>query len=184
MLESSGDDSERVLDSPLFPVLRNGKKVQLTYPQLFAAAHRVWLKGDYATAKTIFGTLQSIHDQGPRAHIFLAHCLVMEGDYAGCCSVLHRALPKENFGDAATRLHDTFVLWKAGLFVDVKQCLKSLALEFANLPSFSLMLADLLHSTGAESLSKKFLRRAIYNDRVDGGVALAAKEVLKVIADN
>lgn len=172
------------LEVPTFTVCRNGRKVTLTFPQLFATGHRVWLKGDYKTAKAIFRELSSVNDRGPRACMFLAHCHVMEGDYAGCSSVLHRALPKNEFGDAASRLHDTFVLWKVGLFVDVKEALKSLARDYANLPTFSLMLADLLHSTGSESLSEKFLRRAIHNDRPDGGVALSAKSTLQSITQN
>lgn len=184
MIPSSSNQRDVNSESSTFTVRHNGRKIKLTYPQLFAAAHRVWLKGDYKTAKGIFSELQSDHDRGPRASIFLAHCLVMEGDYAGCSSVLHRALPKEEFGDAASRLHDTFVLWKVGLYVDVKQGLKSLALDFANLPTLSLMLADLLHSTGSESLCEKFLRRAIHYDRAEGGVALSANSMLQSISRN
>lgn len=184
MIQSSANQADSNSEVPTFTVCRNGRKVKLTFPQLFATAHRIWLRGDYHTAKAIFKQLQSVHDRGPRAHIFLAHCLVMEGDYAGCSSVLHRALPKDNFNDAASRLHDTFVLWKVGLFVDVKDGLKSLALDFANVPTFSLMLADLLHSTGSESLSARFLRRAIHYDRPDGGVAISARAALQANANN
>lgn len=184
MIQSSAKQADPNLDVPTFVVCRNGRKIKLTYPELFATGHRIWLKGDYKTAKEIFKQLQFVDNRGPRAHIFLAHCLVMEGDYAGCSSVLHRALPKDEFGDAAGRLHDTFVLWKVGLYVDVKQELKALALDYASIPSFSLLLADLLHSTGSDSLSRKFLLRAIHHDRSDGGVAMSAKEALQAIADN
>ncbi|MBC7965372.1 MAG: tetratricopeptide repeat protein [Fuerstia sp.] len=184
MIQSSAIHQEFNSEAPTLTVSRNGRTVMLTFPQLFAIGHRVWLKGDYKTAKEIFKKLCSVNDRGPRAHIFLAHCHVMEGDYAGGSSVLHRALPKDEFGDAASRLHDTFVLWKVGLFVDVKEGLKSLALDYASLPTFSLMLADLLHSSGSESLSEKFLRRAIHNDRPDGGVALSAKSTLQSITQN
>ncbi len=44
--------------------------------------------------------------------------------------MLFNALPKDQFGDAASRLHDTFVLWKVGLFVDAKEGLQSLAMDF------------------------------------------------------
>ena len=184
MNESSANHPDSGSASPTFTVCRNGRKMKLTYPQLFATAHRIWLKRDYRTAKEIFEQLQTVEDRGPRAHIFLAHCLVMEGDYSGCSSVLHRALPKDEFHDAASRLHDTFVLWKVGLFIDVKEGLKALALDFAHIPTFSLMLADLLHSTGSESLSAKFLRRAIRYDRPDGGVALSARAALESIENN
>ena len=184
MIPTSSSQQDVNSEASTYTVCRNGKKTKFTYPELFAAAHRIWLKGDYVTAKEIFKQLQSDHSRGPRAHIFLAHCLVMEGDYAGCSSVLHRALPKEDFGDAASRLHDTFVLWKVGLYVDVKQSLKSLALDYANVPTFSLMLADLLHSTGSDSLSEKYLRRAIQHDRPEGGVALSAQYALRAMSNN
>jgi len=108
MIQSSANQADPNLEVPTFTVCRNGRKVKLTFPQLFATAHRIWLRGDYHTAKAIFKQLQAVHDRGPRAHIFLAHCLVMEGDYAGCSSVLHRALPKDNFNDAA-RAYNTFI---------------------------------------------------------------------------
>lgn len=184
MIDSSGKYPDCHPATPTFTVCRNGRKVELTFPQLFSTAHRIWLKGDYRTAKEIFKQLQSVHDRGPRADIFLAHCLVMEGDYAGCSSVLHRALPKDEFADAAGRLHDTFVLWKVGLYVDVKEGLQSLAIDFPYLPTLSLMLADLLHSSGSESLSEKILRRAIHYDRPEGGVALAAESTLHSISHN
>lgn len=181
MIQSSAIHQDLSSESPVFRVRRNGSKVTMTFPELFALGHRVWQKGEYKAAGRIFTELLSVNDRGPRAHIFLAHCLVMEGNYSGCSSVLHNALPKEQFGDAASRLHDTFVLWKVGLFVDVKKGLQSLAMELPNLPVISLMLADLLHSNGSESLSAKFLRRAIHYDRPEGGVALSAKETLHSI---
>lgn len=184
MIQSSGNDQNFISETPVFTVRRNGTKVTLTFPQLFVIGHRAWQKGDYRTARQIFSELLSVEDQGPRARIFLAHCHVMEGDYAGCSAELYHALPKEQFGDAASRLHDTFVLWKVGLLVDVKESLRSLVNDFPHLPTLSLMLADLLHSNGSESLSEKFLRRAIHYDRPDGGVALSAKSLLRSISQN
>ena len=184
MIQSSENHQNDSSETPVFTVRRNGRKVTLTFPRLFEIGHRVWQKGDYPTAKQIFSELLSVEDRGPRAHIFLAHCLVMEGDYAGCSSVLYQALPKEQFGDAASRLHDTFVMWKVGLLIDVKESLLSLVSDFPYLPTLSLMLADLLHTNGSESLSEKFLRRAIQFDRPDGGVALSAKSLLHSISQN
>lgn len=171
-------------EAPSFTVVRNGQRVKLTFAQLFAVGHRTWRKGEYLKAKQIFQELASVSPGIPRAHIFLAHCLVMEGDYAGCSSVLHRALPKDDYGNAASRLHDTLVLWKVGLFVDAKEGLKSLAMDFAELPTFSLMLADLLYQAGSEMLSQKFLRRAIELDRPEGGVSLSAKSMLQSFSNN
>lgn len=184
MIQSTENGQDFEADARRFTVVRNGQRVKLTFAQLFAAGHRVWIKGDYQTAKQIFQQLADVSNKIPRAHIFLAHCLVMEGDYAGCSSVLHRALPKEEYANAASRLHDTFVLWKVGLFVDAKEGLKSLAMDFAELPTFSLMVADLLYQSGSQSLSEKFLRRAIQLDRAGGGVSLSANSMLQAISHN
>jgi thioredoxin-like negative regulator of GroEL len=184
MIQSTENEQDFEAEASRFTVVRNGQRVKLSFAQLFAAGHRVWIKGDYQTAKQIFRQLADVSDRIPRAHIFLAHCLVMEGDYAGCSAVLHRALPKEQYANAASRLHDTFVLWKVGLFVDAKEGLKSLAMDFSELPTFSLMLADLLYQAGSESLSEKFLRRAIQLDRAGGGVSLSANSMLKSISQN
>lgn len=184
MIQSSASHQDVRADALTFKVRRNGQNVTLTFAQLFAAGHRVWIKGDYRTAKQIFQELADVSEGIPRAHIFLAHCLVMEDDYSGCSSVLHRALPRDVYGNAASRLHDTFVLWRVGLFVDAKEGLKSLAMDFSELPTFSLMLADLLYQAGSESLSVKFLRRAIQLDDADGGVSLSANSMLQMISQN
>lgn len=184
MIQSSASQRDHGTNAPTFKVRRNGKNVTLTFAQLFAAGHRVWSKGDYQTAKKIFQELADVSEGIPRAHIFLAHCLVMEDDYAGCSSVLHRALPRDEYGNAASRLHDTFVLWRVGLYVDAKEGLKSLAMDFSQLPTFSLMLADLLYQAGCESLAGIFLRRAIQLDETDGGVSLSAQSMLQTISHN
>ena len=184
MIQSSASHWDLKTDTLTFRVRRNGRNVTLTFAQLFAAGHRVWIKGDYRTAKKIFQELAEASEGIPRAHIFLAHCLVMEDDYAGCSSVLHRALPRDDYGNAASRLHDTFVLWRVGLYVDAKEGLKSLAMDFSELPTFSLMLADLLYQAGSESLSETFLRRAIQLDETDGGVSLSAQSMLQTISNN
>lgn len=184
MIQSSVSHRDFNTDTLKFRVRRNGKNVTLTFAQLFAAGHRVWLKGDYRTAKKIFQELADVSEGIPRAHIFLAHCLVMEDDYSGCSSVLHRALPRDEYGNAASRLHDTFVLWRVGLYIDAKDGLKTLAMDFSELPTFSLMLADLLYQAGSESLSEKFLRRAIQLDENDGGVSLSAQSMLQSISQN
>lgn len=184
MIQSTDEAHDFDAEAQTFTVVRNGQRRKLSFAELFAAGHRVWLKGDYRTARQIFQQLADVSGNVPRAHIFLAHCLVMEGDYSGCSSVLHRALPKEEYGNAASRLHDTFVLWKVGLFIDAKEGLKSLAMDFAELPTFSLMLADLLYQAGSQSMSEKFLRRAIQLDRIGGAVSLSANSMLQTMSHN
>jgi hypothetical protein len=171
-------------DVPRFAVVRNGQHECLTASQLFVVAYGIWHKGDYKTAKTIFEQLSAETDCLPRVRIFLASCQVMLGDYSACSATLVRALPKDIYGDAAARLHDAFVLWKVGLYVDVKDSLKSLAMEHAELPSLNLLLAELLRSMGADGLSERFFRRAIHYDDPHGGVRRAARLALESISGN
>ncbi len=49
----------------LFPVRRNGRMEWLSYEQLFAAGHRLWLKGQYSTASSVFEELAAAKDHGP-----------------------------------------------------------------------------------------------------------------------
>lgn len=185
MIQASPDPTlQSHADTATFPVCRNGREEHLTSAQFFAVAHRIWRKGDFETAKGIFQKLSSVPDCVPIARIFLASCHVMQRDYAACSATLHRALPKDVYGDSAVRLHDAFVLWKVGLYVDVKDSLKSLAQDHAELPSLNLLLAELLQSTGAHDLSAQFLRRAIRNDDPNGAVALVARAALKSMSGN
>lgn len=185
MIQSNLNSREELRDDAArFAVVRNGRQEQLTASQLFVVGYGIWHNGDFKTAKSIFQQLSSETDCLPRARIFLASCQVMLGDYSACSATLFKALPKDIYGDTAVRLHDAFVLWKVGLYVDVKASLKSLALEHAELPSLNLFLADLLKSSGANGLSERFLRRAIHHDDPEGAVAQAARFALKARAGN
>jgi tetratricopeptide (TPR) repeat protein len=164
-----------------FPVRQNGRKQELTYVQLFCVGHRKWHRRQFEMAKAIFEQLCTVKDRGPRAEIFLAHCHAMLGDFAQCSAILHRALPEYKYGNAAARLHDAFVFWNVGLFVDVKNAMKALAREYEELPSLSLILAELLHCTGARRLSARYLRHAMEHDRKNGAVSQAAEFELKEI---
>jgi hypothetical protein len=170
--------------SPKFAVRRNGHRMNLSYPELFAIAFRVWNKQDYRAAIAIFQELSKVTDHGPRAQLFLAHCHAMLEEYSDCSSALHRALPKAEFDDLAPKLHDTFVLWKVGLFLEVKQTLEALIGAHPELPSLSLFLAGLLHQSGAVASSARIFRGAIQADRPGGGVALAAHAALKAMDRN
>ncbi|MBL8815017.1 MAG: hypothetical protein JNL58_03225 [Planctomyces sp.] len=162
-----------------FRVQMNGQPADLTYAELFAAAHRLWLQKNYKQAREVFEQLNKVKDQGPRAAIFLAHCLVMLGDYARCSSVLSNALPRSQYGEAASKLHDTFIFWSVGLFIDVKKALRELAKEHRELPSLSLLLADLMQQSGADELSYRLYRYAIRHDHPNGPISLAAQNSLK-----
>lgn len=168
----------------LFPVRRNGRLEWLSYEQLFAAGHRLWLKGQYSTAATVFEELAAAKDHGPRAAIFLAHCHAMLGDFGRCSASLNRALPRETFRDAAARLHDLFVFWKVGLLVEVRTDLIRLSEDFPELPSISLLLGDLLFMNGAVNRSRRFLQQAIHCDEPNGAVAEAARWTLGAAENN
>ncbi len=174
-----GSINNRSSNGKRFPVYQNGKKQELTYAQLFSVGHRKWHRRKFQIAKAIFEQLATVEDRGPRADIFLAHCNAMLGDFGQCSSILHRALPQELYGNAAGRLHDTFVFWNVGLFVDVKNSMKALAREYKELPSLNLILAQLLHATGARRLSARYLRHAMEHDRKNGAIALSAGSQLQ-----
>jgi len=179
-----GADSERVLEECVFKIRRNGRAERLTYQQLYAAAHRAWRNGSFHSAQRIFEEMSAAVSCGPRVEILRAHCLAMQSDFSGCSSVLHRALPKEQYGEAEGELHDLFVLWKVGLLVDVKSGLQELMTEHPELPVLSLMLADLLQLSGAYALSEQFLRRAMDGDSADGAITFVARESLRKLNQN
>lgn len=181
---SNAPPLESMNTSRRFTVNRNGRMEKLTFEQLFATGHRLWMRKDYETARSVFTELMQASDRGPRAAIFLAHCHAMLGDYGSCSATLNRALPKDEYGDVATRLHDAFVFWKVGLFVDVRKELSTMTERWPSLPSLSLILGDLFLMTGAMRRSKQFLLQAIRNDRQAGGVALAAESSLRAIELN
>jgi thioredoxin-like negative regulator of GroEL len=179
-----GADSERVLEECVFKIRRNGRAERLTYQQVYAAGHRAWLNGSFHSAQRLFEEMSAAVSCGPRVEILRAHCLAMQSDFSGCSSVLHHALPSEQYGDAAGQLHDLFVLWKVGLLVEVKSGLQQLISEHPDLPVLSLLLADLLQMSGAYALSEQFLRRAIDGDSVDGAIAFSAGESLRKLNQN
>jgi thioredoxin-like negative regulator of GroEL len=179
-----GADSESVLEECVFKIRRNGRVERLTYQELYTAGHRAWLNGSFHSAQRIFEEMSAAVSCGPRVEILRAQCLAMQSDFSGCSSVLHRALPEDQYDQAAGQLHDLFVLWKVGLLVEVKSGLQQLILEHPELPVLSLLLADLLQMSGAYALSEQFLRQAVEGDSVDGAIAFAACESLRKLNQN
>jgi hypothetical protein len=158
-----------------FSVQRGSRRAELTYQQLFATGHRFWLASRWAEAERVFEHLSTVSDRGPRAHILLAHCKVMLGDYAGCSSLLAAALPTEDYGSAASDLHDTFVLWKVSFFSEVKHGLERVIAEHPELPTPCLILGDLLMRTGNRQQPPRLFQQAIDRDRSDGAIAAIAQ---------
>lgn len=163
-----------------FIVRRNGERVQLSYQQMFAIGHRLWLAQDHAKAARVFEILSEITDRGPRAHIILAHCRAMLGDYASCLATLSQALPEGRFGNAASQLHNVFVLWKCTYYVDVRQELEIVVSEHPELPTLCLMLAEFLMRNGNQQKPPTLLRQAIERDRPDGAISLIAQQILPI----
>lgn len=163
-----------------FDVQRNGDRIQLSYQQVFAVGHKLWLTGRYPEAATVFQQLAAIGDRGPRAHILLAHCKAMAGDYSGCSRTLAEGLDSDIYGNAASDLHSAFVMWKCTLYVDVKAELARVISEHVELPTPCLLLADLLMTSGNRQLPPRLLKQAIQRDRPDGAIAAIARRKLPI----
>ncbi len=159
-------------------VERDGQLVQLSYQKLFAIGHKLWVSDEFEAASKVFEKLCEVSDRGPRAHILLAHCQAMCGDYAKCCRTLSLGLPATHFGRAGSDLHVAFVMWKCGLFQDVKAGLKTVIADHPELPTPCLLLADLLTHFGSKEEPVRLLKAAIQRDRPDGAIALIAQEEL------
>lgn len=162
-----------------FTVLRRGHHVQFTYEQVFIAGYKLWIARRYQEAAGVFEHLHGIRDRGPRADILLAHCKAMLGDYAGSSSTLMNAMPSNEYGDAASGLHDIFVMWKCGFFHDVKQGLEQIVANHPELPTPCLILADFLIQVGNSQQPPVLLRQAIERDHSNGAVAKIARSKLR-----
>lgn len=161
-----------------FTVQRGGRRVRLTYQQIFAAGHKLWLAKKYEEAAKVFDHVCGIMDRGPRAHILLAHCKAMLGDFAGCSSTLSDALHSAQYRDAAAKLHDVFVMWKLQFYLDVKQGLEKVIADHPELPTPCLILADMLMNGGNCQQPPYLLQQAIERDRPDGAIAAIARSEL------
>jgi hypothetical protein len=161
-----------------FDIQRRGDRVRLSYQQVFAVGHKLWLSGRYPEAATVFQQLAAISDRGPRAHILLAHCKAMAGDYSGCSRTLAEGLDSDVYGNAASDLHSAFVMWKCTLYVDVKEELAHVISEHVELPTPCLLLADLLMTSGNRQHPPRLLKQAIQRDRPDGAIAAIARREL------
>ena len=161
-----------------YTIQRDGRPVRVTFQQVFSAAHRLWLQERYPEAAEILKILTEAKNQGPLAHILLAHCKAMAGDYAGCNGTLAEALDSEQFGNAASDLHNAFVMWKCTLYVDVKEELAKVIAEHPELPTPCLLLADLLMQSGNRKHPPRLLKQAIERDRPDGAIAFVARREL------
>ena len=161
-----------------FEVRHAGQSKKLSYQQLFTEGYVNWLAKRYSDASKIFEALTAVKDRGPRAHIMLSHCKAMLGDYGGCAATLSEKLSAEEFNEAATDLHNVFVMWKCGFFHDVKTGLEKVISEQDALPTPCLILADLKMQSGGSSQCSQLLQLAIKRDRPEGAIATIARRKL------
>lgn len=171
-------EPQAALRSASFSVLRGNRRVQCSYEYLFVTGHDLWLARDYDKAADIFRHLTQVTDRGPRAHIFLAHCRVMCADFAGCSETLSEALPVLEYWSAHCELHDSFVLWKLGMYADVRRALERIICDYPELPTPCLLLGELLLRQGNRQQPPRFLREAIRRDHPQGSIALIARREL------
>lgn len=161
-----------------FNVRHQGRSMQLNYQQVFAIGYAHWFGKRFSNAARFFESLTTISDRGPRAHIMLAHCKAMFGDYSGCCSTLSRVLTSDDVKEAAIDLHEVFVMWKCGFYLDSKNGLRKVISEHRELPTPCLILAGLITQYGKDVESIPILKLAINRDRPDGAIATIARRKL------
>lgn len=165
-------------ESPTLTVKHNGHVEQMTYQEVFAEGHRLWLAHNYLQARTVFSHLAGITNRGPKAHILWAHCCAMMEDYSECSRVLAEGLPSSQYGNAAIDLHDTFVMWKCGMWLDVKKGLEKIVAEHQELPTPCLILGEFLMQVGNTIRPPELLEQARDRDIPNGAVAMIASEKL------
>lgn len=169
------DEASTQSPVPVISVTLGGKKMRISYPNLFAAAFRLWLNHKYQGAREIFKFLCTIPDRGPRAHILYAHCSAMLEDYATCSRTLHEGLPSETYSRASIDLHDAFVMWRCGLPMEVRKGLEKVVQEQTQLPTPCLILSIFLEEMGNALRPPVFLKQAIDRDFPGGAVGNIAR---------
>ena len=175
---STHDSTSLHQESPTLTVHHNGRVEQMTYQEVFAEGHRLWLTHNYPQARTVFSHLAGITNRGPKAHILWAHCCAMMEDYSECSRVLAEGLPSSQYGNAAIDLHDTFVMWKCGMWLDVKKGLEKIVAEHQELPTPCLILGEFLMQVGNTIRPPELLEQARDRDTPNGAVAMIACEKL------
>ncbi len=167
-----------------FTIYIGDQRAQLSYQGVFAIGYHLWRKQKFEEAAKVFERISHVSDRGPRAHILLAHCRAMLGDYASCASALSTALPEEIYGDAATELHSVCISWKCAMYRDVKQGLEKIATEHPELPTISLILADFMRRMGNTPQQFHWLKEAAAHDRPNGAIAQIARRRIQLAVNH
>lgn len=166
----------------VFKVQLGGHTALMSYADVFARGHSLWLKGRYAAAREVFAFLAGLPEYGCEAGVFLAHCLALGNDYAGCSQSLRRALSDESHdhlvsGSPAVRLHEAFVYWSVGLLVDARAALLEIAAEWPEFSVVQLLLADLSRLSGRPEKAIPRLR-AVLRSAPESVAAIEAEQLL------
>jgi hypothetical protein len=160
-----------------YRVTRNGEQQTLSYQQMFHAGYHLLLGRNYAEASRVFDLLSKVTDRGPRAGLMLAFCQAQQHDYIACSRTLNSAFEGDD-SEIESKLHGVFVYWACGLLLDARHEWENLIEEYPDLPSLSLLLADLLAQSGNQKQPPRLWRLAIRNDRPDGAIGqIAAREL-------
>lgn len=157
-----------------FTINTAGGERSFSYESLFIQGHQLWRKRDFAKAFKVFDLLSSATDRGPRASILKAHCAAMEQKFSDCSAILWQSLPKVDYADAASSLHDIFVLWRFKFYNEVRKELEQFVLEISDLPTPALLLGDLFSLAGHYDKAMKYFQLAQERDRERGSIALIA----------
>lgn len=179
MPDSTGftpDPSDETTDST------SSRRDKRGYDEIFVDGYNLWRKGQFTDAIRHFETLIPVWNRGAAAHVLLAHCHAMLGHFGACTSTLSRVFSSDPNRTAASQLHEAFVMWKCGLYVDAKADLEKVIREHAELPTPCLILADLMMRSGNRKKSIHLLHLAIERDRVNGAVATIARYKLAHIS--
>jgi len=163
---------------PTFSFTIGGKSLALDYPRAFALGDQLLQSGHVTTARAIFESLGKTPNRGPRAQIMLALCQARLNEFANCSTTLAAAF-EDDKDSISENLHSALVFQKLGFRSDAIDTLGQLVTRFAGLPTVCLLLGDLFAVQGDRNKASDCWTMALKRDRLQGGVAIAARRRLK-----
>jgi len=172
------DKSQNNHKHPTFSFTIGGKSLALDYPRAFALGDQLLQSGHVKTARAIFESIGKTPHRGPRAQIMLALCQARLNEFAACFTTLAAAF-EDDKQSISENLHSALVFQKLGFRSDAIDTLGKLVTQFAGLPTVCLLLGDLFAVQGDHGKASDCWTMALKRDRLQGGVALAARRRLK-----
>ena len=162
-----------------FSIEIQGKVQRAPYERLFEVGHQLWIYRSFSKAIPLFELLNRVLDRGPRASMLLAHCYAMELRFADCSRTLFDALDPSIYRDAASRLHDIFVMWSCTFHKFVRVDLEEFVTDYPELPTPALLLGDFYVFARHFEKSARCFELAIQRDFKGGAVAKIARDLLE-----